>query len=584
MSPLSSLGRRCVATFVIVGGLRGALLAAEASVDVVSLPEFVVEERKAARPVLYAEVAGAQLLSLVSEKQARVFAEELQAQTEAVRLLVPEELRIEYSAPRLFILDDSGFSAGVTRDAVSGRSPDRELSKQSLDAFREKPTDGTSSAPVPMPSGTGRATRLLIAADRTLTDIDERAWYTACRPGEVPHIVPPEVGDGLTGSATLAWWARMSLDFLLSRVAVAHGRLALTVASSRGLVFPSGEEFFDGGPGNRHPSPNVSVPALRNLVALWALTDGDSARAAGFWQLARRSVKEPVTDQMLKQTLGVDYAGLQTEIGAFVKKYDSSNSARLFSVTREIPTPKPINFAKVTFHPATRAELAVGKSEWERLSALRLRRNHELTEVPPILDQATRRLEHARRDGLTSPAISAVLGLIECDRGDDAKARPYLEEAAAAKLPRPRIYYELARIQSREAIATSSNGLITDDQSTAIFSALRTSSTLRPVPSATHPIVVDAALRSGRKLTPDELALLATSARAEPRQTALTYRAALVFAREGKIEEAKALADLALVRASETEVAAVTALKDALARGTGFEAEIAAQIKQILQR
>ncbi len=585
MNCISFMRLACLATAMTATSSVSVTQAAERPADGGSREEFLGEERKSKGPILYAEVSGARILALVNEARAQAFAEKLQQQTEVVRALVPAEYRTESSAPRLFIVDGAEPPASAMLGSAIALLQSDELPTQSSGGSREQDastwTPGTWTGPVEP----GEKGRRVVGAVSALDDMDECAWYLSCLPGETPHFLPPALGDALSNTVSIAPWARDSLERVLARGEVTGGRLRVNF-TLRSLDFSTGNVFSAQVPTVARSNSDESVWTMRILLTLWALSDGEPSRAAGFWQLAHRSATESVTEQLLRETLGVDYDGLQAELKKIAKRYGEDIPVLSWiMLKREIPVMKPVNLPKVKFRAATRGQLVSVESEWERLSALRLRRNRDLDEVPQILERASRRLEREGPGALKDPTMSAVLGLIECDRGNDTKARPYLEEAAAAKVARARVYYELARIQSRDAInAAPSTGLISDEQANAVLASLRAGYSLRPVVVSLHGLAVGTALRVGRRLTPDELALVAASARAEPRQTAFTYRAALVFAREGRIEEAKALADLALTRASGQETPSIAALKQALERGTEIDAVVGTQIGQIIQR
>jgi len=51
--------------------------------------------------------------------------------------------------------------------------------------------------------------------------------------------------------------------------------------------------------------------------------------------------------------------------------------------------------------------------------------------------------------------LLAVMGLCECDAGNDSGARELLASAVQAQVIRPRAYYELTRIRYAEAMANA---------------------------------------------------------------------------------------------------------------------------------
>jgi hypothetical protein len=600
---------------------------AAAGDDVVMLPEFKVDGSTGNRPCLYGEVPGFQFLSLATAEETKAVVHEIQRQKFLLDLVVPEDLRPAFSAPILYIINDASANPALTEQKFKDRMA--EMTQQTLDAFRaDDPTqpDVTSlrsEIPSADPAGgqlergpgwakqtvtrtqsydsgdgqssgtsTGTYTRFFTSGmGASAQDMDEQAHYSSDwkvqRLGEVPLFFA--FGGFSKNSTRFPNWFSASVGPLLTGAQFGRDavRFRHQLSGIEAGAFPPIGEFFRASLPPQRTKVDPLASKARILFAAWALLD-DPARATAFWNFVRRAESEPVDDALLKESFGLDYAGLKAELLRFVRshkkgtfKFEDGAAEREFQAA-ELP-----EFSDIALHPATRAELVRGKSEWERLTAAG-EGSFLITpaERERLLRRAEARLEKAYRDGEKDPQLVSVLALVECDLGDEAKARPLLEEAVAGNVPRPRIYYELARVRFHEARAQplgKATGSLSDEQADRALAPLSDARKLFPVLQPSYALATNIAMHSARPPDPAELAIVGEGARLFPSNTMLAYRGALLNARAGQKAEALALVELALKFTPAASREQLVALKAALETGEKLTEMVVAQSRLALR-
>src|SRR6185503_11059886 len=89
--------------------------------------------------------------------------------------------------------------------------------------------------------------------------------------------------------------------------------------------------------------------------------------------------------------------------------------------------------------PASPAEIARLRGEWERLCVPMVRRLHP-AQAGRYLDQARRTLQNAYEAGDRDPRTLAIRGLCELEAGEVSVGREFLELATTQRVVRPRAY------------------------------------------------------------------------------------------------------------------------------------------------
>lgn len=175
------------------------------------------------------------------------------------------------------------------------------------------------------------------------------------------------------------------------------------------------------------------------LFLRWALGHDDPDRRAALWRFVELASVRAVTEADFEAAFRVTYSEATKALLAYLPRAMDGREPVALRFPEVPPMPD------VELRDPTTAELARIKGDLERLEV------GFLKETQPQLAahyeaQARRTLRRAYDKGVRDPELLAVMGLCECDAGNDAAARPFLEAATKAGVVRPRAYYELARI------------------------------------------------------------------------------------------------------------------------------------------
>ena len=177
-----------------------------------------------------------------------------------------------------------------------------------------------------------------------------------------------------------------------------------------------------------------------------SIIDGtNSPHRDAFWKYVARAAAGPVTEASFKESFGVSYPEAARQLSDYVP-------AAIFNPI-DVLIGNSTADAPHVLGDASSAEINRIKGDWERMALNVVRKEYH--------DYASARIKEtlmrAYRRGLNDPRLLAVIGLLDCDLGDDADAKGFLEAAVQANVVGPRAYYELARIRYDELLA-SDNG------------------------------------------------------------------------------------------------------------------------------
>jgi len=141
---------------------------------------------------------------------------------------------------------------------------------------------------------------------------------------------------------------------------------------------------------------------------------------------------------MFAECFGRSYADMNQTLTEYLPRAVHTNIRMYAEASPELPP--------VSLRNASAAEVSRIRGNLERLELAYVRRQYPGL-APRYLTLARRTLRLAYDQGARDPGLLEVMGLCECDAGDDAAARPFLETAVQRGAIRPRAYYELARIK-----------------------------------------------------------------------------------------------------------------------------------------
>jgi hypothetical protein len=263
----------------------------------------------------------------------------------------------------------------------------------------------------------------------------------------------------------------------------------------------------------------------------WAL-NGEEPRRRALWNFVERASTGRVSEAMFRECFGIGYREMEAEL----RGYLSHAVGGSFTLRPEkYPELDPIEMSD-----ATNAQISRIKGDFNRLEIAYVRARYPVL-TSKYVEQARRTLHRAYDAGERDPRLLAELGLCECDAGNDAAARSYLESAVQAKVPRPRAYYELARIRFAAFRGENAGARITPEQRDEIIEPLLAMQALRPALEEGYELMAEAWIQSGTAPDKAQLAALETGLALFPRQGRLILSVVLIKASQGRLREALAL-------------------------------------------
>ena len=253
------------------------------------------------------------------------------------------------------------------------------------------------------------------------------------------------------------------------------------------------------------------------LFVSWGI-DPVNGRVDAFWNWVDRSSREPVTEAMFEEHLGMDFAAATRSIIAYATNH------------RGIRWVLPEDLSQLPPHRLENAsplQIARIKGEWERLEARYVRKNQpDLEEHYVALARRTLRKPYDRGD--RDPRLLASIGLLELEAGDESTAKAFLEEAVSGGVVRPRAYYELARMRYNYLLgrSTRNDGKYSVEQIDYILQPLLIGARQDPPLSAIYELMAHACVFGVEPPQGDVLATLARGAELFPRNTVLRRQVA----------------------------------------------------------
>ena len=303
------------------------------------------------------------------------------------------------------------------------------------------------------------------------------------------------------------------------------------------VLLPANELFAPDvlrGPDNGNPRRAQILQAQLGLFARWALDPRNAARAA-FWTFARRAAEERVTEPLFAACFGFGFSDLRDRLNDYLPLATKDPLTLEAAAATATPT--------TALRPATPAEVARLRGEWERLEITHVQRLY-LGFADSYIAQARRTLHRAYDQGDRDPRLLTALGLCEVDAGNPVAGLPFLEAASAAGATRPRVSYEIARLQFAELLrGQPANRVFTAEEIAPILLPLRRALTQSPELPEIYGLLADAWVRARTPPPPEDMAALVRGARSFALHPTVGYRLALALARYGRQAQAADLLD-----------------------------------------
>lgn len=311
-------------------------------------------------------------------------------------------------------------------------------------------------------------------------------------------------------------------------------------ALARRALLPMEEMFAVAADSPTARNPLGSTWAKQSYAFVhWGLYGNAGKNQRAFVTFITRLAKEPLSEALFRECFKKSYKDMALELRGYVD-FTVHNIAGI-EAAKGAKLPEPPAFE---LREATQSEIGRLVGDTLRLAG------HD--------DAAHLALIAPYIRGERDPQLLAALGLLERKRGDDARAKKFLEAAARGKAVRPRAYVELAQLRLAEASAhpAATGGKLSADQTAAVLTPLFTAREQPPRLPELYETISDAWSRSIVTPSAGHLAVLDEGVRMFPRNTALVYRTAALKARAGLAAEADALVTLGLRVATDGETRA----------------------------
>jgi len=189
--------------------------------------------------------------------------------------------------------------------------------------------------------------------------------------------------------------------------------------------------------------------------------------------------------------------------------------------------------------PASEVEVSLVKGDLDRLKIRYVRTKFPIL-TEKYIEQARRTLRRAYDLGERDPRLFGLMGLCECDAGDDTAAQPWLEKAAARGVIRPRVYFELARIRYHARLGQSATSRLTEAELNDITEPLAIARTQAPPQLEVYKLLVELWSQHTTKLAQPQLDVLDEGLGYFPREAELVAAVARLYARQNRIREGMA--------------------------------------------
>ena len=477
------------------------------------------------RPWQYTMHGGIEILSRCTDAVTSELAQSVYRAEQLFAYLVPEEFQVKLAVPKILVLADQKSTPSSSRDLVQGFS--RIDNVRFLPNLRLNDLDAVVIYAI-VDEDHFDGMRLGLTPGHIRFVLERRtpplpAWLIEGITGLTPDLSFDRGGLGLGPADWLAGPEEENLkkDADFPRTLLPMGEL---------LERPRAPEPADQSDRARR------WRAQSALFVRWALDGADPLRRTVFWRFVKQACAMPVTEAMFQDCFALSYADVRDRLSDYLPGALKNPVRVQPEKLAKLPDPQ--------LRLATSAEIGRIKGDWERLEITYVKNLHPQY-VARYEEQANLTLTKAYASDPSDAGLKAVIALRACDAGDDARARPFLEAAMQAKVVRPRVYYELARIRYAEALKQPAgrDGLLSAEQANTVLQPLAATSGQLPPLAQTYALAAEVWSHSDARLSPSHLALLDDGLRLFPMQLTLLYQVALVKMRQGLEPDALALVE-----------------------------------------
>lgn len=248
----------------------------------------------------------------------------------------------------------------------------------------------------------------------------------------------------------------------------------------------------------------------------------DAHNRKPFVEFVTRLGREPLSEELFRQCFHRGYKDVATELRGYLEftahKYVSFRAKK----GQALPEPPP-----VVVRDATQAEVGRIKGEVLRLGG------HD--------EQAHLALIAPYVRGETDPRLLAALGLDELTAGHSERAEKFLDVAMQRQVVRPRAYLALAQMRYRAAIATAPERKLTPVQRDHVLAPLMIARQQPPPLLAVYDLIADVWMHSAEPPRREQVLLLAEGVQRFPTDPDLLAACIRLAVRAGLHSDATSL-------------------------------------------
>lgn len=531
--------RRILAVALILAPswVRSAETSPAPASEIVELPSFVVTEMRELPPPeswRYVEVPGYEIISSLSARETRRFVRDFQLLQQAIGVVWPALAQVRQGQPAMIILcnRDDEFDRFVPEDR---RDPvdiptsvfvnDDERSGIVVDFIRRPPPFEDVGGSAEDSEDTAIAEAEFMSETDPYREFYLQYFRAMIRRG---MSQPPRwLEEGLVQLLASMNFSERSVE--VGRIGEG-GDLDFTTRLQRAGLLPFADLFSNERP-ERFEERTYSAQCYA-FVHLGLFGDNHRYQPA-FQKLVAQALRGPITEEIFKECFGLTYK----QMGIVIRGYTQFTSykspqyrAKKGSAGFEVNDVEP--------RAATQAEVGRLQGEVYRLSG--------------YPDRARLALIAPYVRGERDPRLLAALGLHELSTGQTARARTFLEAAAAGKVERPRAWLELARLRLAEyKLATGETAApLNEDQFNKVLDPLLMARSQRPALPEVYEEIGFLWADATRPPGPEDLRVIYEGALTFPTRMRLIYTAASLAVAYGQPSDARALVEHGLTYAS----------------------------------
>jgi hypothetical protein len=264
------------------------------------------------------------------------------------------------------------------------------------------------------------------------------------------------------------------------------------------------------------------------LFVRWGLY-GDRPGRRAFWEFVARAAAEPVTESLFRQYFGMSFAAAASQLNEYLPD--------AVEEPIDLQLEKGPGLPPNRLRPATAAEVARMKGDWERLVLGHVRQSYSDNASGYIKRELIQACAHSPGDS----RLLSVLGLFDCDIGVGPEGAPFLEAAVKANVAGPRAYFRLAEMRY-EKIQGSGDRRLGSAETASVIEPLEAGCRQSPALREAYELMGKVWSHSEARLSRQQLAFFDAGLEKFPKDMDLLYQAAVLGFANGYRSEAAAQA------------------------------------------